>query len=76
MDKKETKLLKAIKLFGITFPLLFISPVGITMGFRGIARDEMVLGISLLIVGAIAGIFAVIFMSKAIKNLLDHLFEK
>ncbi|MCF6350269.1 MAG: DUF6095 family protein [Flavobacteriaceae bacterium] len=76
MKTKKSKLNKSITFLGITFPLLFIAPLLLNLGFKAIGRIQITLGYVLTILGAIIGIVAVVLMAMGIKYLLDHLFEK
>lgn len=76
MKTEKSKLNKSITCLGICFPLLFIAPLLVNLGFKAIGRTQPSLGYPLLIVGAIIGIIAISLMALGIKYLLDHLFEK
>lgn len=76
MSSKKTKLNKSMTSFGICFPLLFIAPLLVNLGFKAIGRTQLSLGYPLLILGIVIGIVAIILMVLGIKYLLDHLFEK
>jgi hypothetical protein len=74
-DKKDDFSI-GMRNFGITLPLLFLSPFLLNVGFRFITRNQKLIGFSLITLGIILGFLAVYFMTKGIKRLLDHLFEK
>lgn len=76
MKTKKSKLNKSITLLGITFPLLFLSPLLLSLGFKAIGRLQLTLGYVFVGLGSIIGIAAIVIMSMGIKFLLDHLFEK
>ncbi len=60
----------------ITLPLLFLAPFLMFLGFKAIGRDANILGIILVIIGALVALTSIGLMYLGIKNLLDHLFEK
>lgn len=76
MSQDKTKLRKGIKYMAITLPLLFLAPFLLFLGFKAISRNASVLGIILVVIGAIIALTSVGLMYLGIKNLLDHLFEK
>ncbi len=76
MDGDKIKLRKGIKFMAITLPLLFLAPFLIFLGFKAIGRDANILGIILVIIGALVALTSIGLMYLGIKNLLDHLFEK
>ncbi len=76
MDGDKIKLRKGIKFMAITLPLLFLAPFLMFLGFKAIGRDANILGIILVIIGALVALTSIGLMYLGIKNLLDHLFEK
>ena len=76
METEKIKLRKGIKYMAITLPLLFLAPFLLFLGFKAIGRDAQILGLVLVIVGAIIALTSIGLMYMGIKNLLDHLFEK
>jgi len=75
MKNNET-LSKGIKFTGIALPVIILSPILITMGFKGLKLENPLVGWILLIVGFSVAITGMYLLSKGIKFLLDYLFEK
>lgn len=75
MDHKE-KLGKGIRLLGVTLPLMFIGPMLINLGFKGIGRGQIPLGYILLIFGLLVAIAAIITFVLALRTFFDYLFDK
>lgn len=76
MTSKKSNLNKSITFLGITFPLLFLAPVLLNLGFKALGRTQITFGYVFVGLGIIIGIVAIVLMSMGIKYLLDHLFEK
>ena len=64
---------KGMKYLAIALPLLFISPVLITMGFKALAKDN---NYFLLIIGCILAIFTISLVAQAFRIILKALFAK
>ena len=64
---------KGMMYLAIALPLLFISPVVITMGFKAINRDNNYI---LLIIGCILAIFTIALVTQAFRVILKALFAK
>lgn len=64
---------KGIKYLAIALPLLFISPIIITMGFKAINKDNNYI---LLILGCMLGIFTIVLVTQAFRIILKALFAK
>lgn len=64
---------KGMKYLAIALPLLFISPILITMGFKAIAKDDNYL---LLIIGCILAVFTIALVTQAFRIILKALFAK
>ena len=64
---------KGMKYLAIALPLLFISPIVITMGFKAISKDS---NYFLLIVGCILAIFTIVLVTQAFRIILKALFAK
>jgi ATP/ADP translocase len=73
---QKSELKKGFKYMAITLPLLFLAPLLMFLGFKAIGRDASILGVTLVVVGAIVALIAIGLMYLGIKNLLDYLFEK
>ena len=64
---------RGMKYLAIALPLLFISPILITMGFKAIAKDENYI---LLIVGCVLAVFTIALVTQAFRIILKALFAK
>ena len=64
---------RGIKYLAIALPLLFISPIIITMGFKAISKDNNYL---LLVIGCILAIFTIALVTQAFRIILKALFGK
>ena len=64
---------RGMKYLAIALPLLFISPILITMGFKAIAKDNNYL---LLVIGCILAIFTIALVTQAFRIILKALFSK
>lgn len=81
MKEDKEILYKGIKTTSISLPIIILAPILLTMGFKGIALEEPLFGnvlfaYALLGVGFIAVIAGMALLTKGIKYILDHLFEK
>jgi len=74
--KNKLFLEKGIKFSSIALPVIILSPIIITMGFKGIKLENPLLGWILLIIGIAFALTGMFLLSKGIKYLLDYLFEK
>lgn len=74
--KNNDQLSKGIKFVGIALPIIILSPIIITMGFKGLKLENPLVGWVLLFVGFSVAITGMFLLSKGIKFLLDYLFEK
>lgn len=63
------KLYKGIQILAFALPLMVLSPVGITMGFK--IESKLVLAI-----GIVLGILAIYLAFKGILRMMDALFEE
>jgi hypothetical protein len=70
--KSNPLLMKGFKYLAIALPLLFLSPVIITMGFKLINKNGSVL---LLILGIALAIFTILLVTQGIRVLLKALFD-
>ena len=64
---------RGMKYLAIALPLLFISPIIITMGFKAINKDNNYL---LLVIGCILAIFTIALVTQAFRIILKALFSK
>ena len=64
---------KGIKYLAIALPLLFISPILITMGFKAITKDQNYI---LLIIGCVLAVFTIVLVTQAFRIILKALFAK
>ena len=64
---------KGMKYLAMALPLLFISPILITMGFKAIAKDNSYF---LLVIGCILAIFTIALVTQAFRIILKALFSK
>ena len=74
--KNRSLLEKGIKFSGIALPIIILSPVVITMGFKGLKSETHFIGWLLLLFGLALALTGMYLLSKGIKLILDYLFEK
>ena len=72
-DTSKNLFNKGIKYLAIAVPLLFISPIIITIGFKAINKDHNYL---ILVLGCILTICTVILVIQGIRIILKALFAK
>ena len=74
-ENKEAKSLfnKGIKYLAIALPLLFISPILITIGFKALNKSNTYL---VLILGCFLAIFTIVLVVQAFRIILKSLFNK
>lgn len=74
-ENKASKSLfqKGLKYLAISLPLLFISPIIITIGFKAINKSNSYL---LLIIGCILTIITIVMVIQAFRLILKSLFNK
>ncbi len=74
-ENLEAKLLfkKGIKYLAIALPLLFVSPIAITIGFKAITKSN---NYFVLIFGCILAIFTIGLVTQAFRIILKSLFAK
>ncbi|MGB5244273.1 MAG: DUF6095 family protein [Lutimonas sp.] len=70
--KSNPLLMKGFKYLAIALPLLFLSPVIVTMGFKLINKNGSFL---LLILGIILTIFTILLVTQGIRIILKALFD-
>ena len=64
---------KGIKYLAIALPLLFISPITITIGFKAINKSN---NYFVLIIGCILAILTIVMVTQAFRLILKSLFNK
>jgi len=64
---------KGIKYLAIALPLLFISPITITIGFKAINKSN---NYFILIIGCILAILTIVMVTQAFRLILKSLFNK
>jgi len=74
-QNKESKSLfnKGIKYLAIALPLLFISPILITIGFKAINKSNNYI---VLIIGCILAVITIVMVTQAFRLILKSLFNK
>lgn len=73
-NQKDKKLFqKGIKFLALALPLLFGSPVIITIGFKALNKGN---GPLVLILGCILSIFTIGLVTQAFRLILKSLFQK
>ena len=64
---------KGIKLLAISLPLLFISPIVVTIGFKALRRDQQY---GLLVLGCLMVVLTIVLVAQAFRHLLKSFFGK
>lgn len=64
---------KGIKYLAIALPLLFISPILITIGFKALNKSN---NYWVLIIGCLLAIITIILVTQAFRTILKALFAK
>jgi len=74
-DSKESKSVfqKGLKYLAISLPLLFISPILITIGFKALNKSNNYL---ILILGGILMVITIILVIQAFRIIIEALFTK
>ncbi len=74
-ESKKSKSIfqKGIKYLAIALPLLFISPILITIGFKAVSKSDNYL---ILILGCILAILTIGLVTQAFRIILKALFAK
>lgn len=74
-DDEDTKKLfqKGLKFLAIALPLLFASPVLVTIGFKALNRGD---GYIVLILGCLLAIFTIALVTQAFRLILKALFNR
>ena len=65
--------IKGIKYLAIALPLLFLSPIVITIGFKAITKSNNYL---VIIIGCLLAIFTIGLVTQAFRIILKSLFAK
>ncbi|MBJ2175347.1 hypothetical protein JBL43_13925 [Aureibaculum sp. A20] len=73
MKKNKPTLFSALKYLGIAFPLLFIAPVVITIGFKALRKDGNYI---FLILGLALGLVAILSTAYGLMKISRFLFDK
>jgi len=76
LDKKqesENLLKKGIRYLAISLPLLFFSPILITIGFKALKKDDNYI---VLILGCCLAFFTIGFVIQAFRHLLKSFFDR
>ncbi len=74
-DNKDTKKLfqKGLKFLALALPLLFASPILITVGFKALNKGD---GYLILVLGCLLSIFTIGLVTQAFRLILKALFNK
>jgi hypothetical protein len=64
---------KGMKYLGISLPLLFASPIVVTIGFKMLRRDQ---GYWLLVLGCFLTVLTIVLVSQAFRLILKSLFAR
>lgn len=74
-ESKDTKKLfhKGLKYLAIALPLLFASPIVITIGFKALNKGN---GYLIIVVGCILAFFTIALVTQAFRLILKSLFNK
>jgi len=64
---------KGIKYLAIALPLLFISPITITIGFKAINKSN---NYFVLIIGCILAVLTIVMVTQAFRLILKSIFNK
>jgi len=73
LNSTKTLLHKGIKYLVISLPLLFISPILITIGFKAIQKSNSYF---FLILGCILAISTIVLVVQGFRVILKYMFEK
>ena len=74
-ENKTTKKLfqKGVKFLALALPLLFISPIVITIGFKAISKGDSYL---VLVLGCMLAVVTIVVVTQAFRLILKSLFNK
>ena len=69
----KSMFMKGMKYLAISLPLLFASPIVVTIGFKMVRRDQ---GYWLLLLGCFLVLLTVVLVSQAFRLILKSLFAR
>ena len=74
-DNSDTKKLfqKGLKFLALALPLLFASPILITIGFKALNKGD---GFLILVLGCLLSIFTIALVTQAFRLILKALFNR
>ena len=74
-DNSDTKKLfqKGLKFLALALPLLFASPILITIGFKALNKGD---GYLILVLGCLLSIFTIVLVTQAFRLILKALFNR
>ncbi len=72
-EDSKTSFKVGMKYLAISLPLLFISPILITIGFKALKKSDNYI---VLILGCFLAIFTIILVVQAFRIILKSLFDK
>lgn len=73
IEEPRTLLKTGVKYLAISLPLLFISPIVITIGFKAIKKSDNYI---MIILGLILAFFTIILVIQAFRKILKSLFKR
>ena len=72
-EEPGTLLKTGVKYLAISLPLLFISPIVITIGFKAIKKSDNYI---MIVIGLILAFFTIILVVQAFRKILKSLFSR
>ena len=74
-DNEDSKILfkNAVKYLTISLPLLFISPILITIGFKVLKKNDSYI---VLVLGCLLAFFTIFLVIQAFRKILKSLFNR
>ena len=72
-DKAKSVFQKGMKYLALSLPLLFFSPIVVTIGFKALRKDQ---SYWLLILGCFLVLLTVVLVSQAFRLILKSLFAR
>ncbi len=72
-SQSKSVFLKGMKYLGISLPLLFASPIVVTIGFKMLRRDH---SYWLLLLGCFLTLLTIVLVSQAFRLILKSLFAR
>ena len=73
VEEPRTLLKTGVKYLAISLPLLFISPIVITIGFKAIKKNDNYI---MIVLGLILAFFTIILVVQAFRKILKSLFSR